>query len=136
RDHTLCSSTIRVYFPPNMRASVMVFQSYAICPHMTVFDNVAFPLVVEKRPRAEIRERVADVLKIVGLSGLEERSAPRLSGGQQQRVALARALVKRPRVLLLDEPLSNLDAELREAMRFEIRQLQRQLRITTLHVTN
>jgi iron(III) transport system ATP-binding protein len=130
------SSARRVFVPPNKRSIGMVFQSYAIWPHMTVFGNVAFPLIVEKRPRTEIRERVAEVLKIVGLAGLEDRSAPRLSGGQQQRVALARALVKRPRVLLLDEPLSNLDAKLREEMRFEIRQLQRQLGITTLYVTH
>jgi iron(III) transport system ATP-binding protein len=135
-DQAVFSSTRRVFVPPNKRSIGMVFQSYAIWPHMTVFDNVAFPLVVEKRPRAEIRERVAEVLRVVGLSGLEARSAPRLSGGQQQRVALARALVKRPRVLLLDEPLSNLDAKLREEMRFEIRQLQRQLGISTLYVTH
>jgi iron(III) transport system ATP-binding protein len=135
-DQAVFSASRRLFVPPNKRSIGMVFQSYAIWPHMTVFDNVAFPLVVEKRARAEIRARVAEVLKVVGLSGLEDRSAPRLSGGQQQRVALARALVKRPRMLLLDEPLSNLDAKLREEMRFEIRQLQRQLGITTLYVTH
>jgi iron(III) transport system ATP-binding protein len=101
-----------------------------------VFDNVAFPLVVEGRPRAEIRSRVTETLKVVGLSGLEARPAPRLSGGQQQRVALARALVREPRVLLLDEPLSNLDAKLRAEMRMEIRELQQRLGITTLYVTH
>ncbi len=135
-EEVVFASADRIFVPPNRRSIGMVFQSYAIWPHMTVFENVAFPLTVEKRPKGEIRERVAEVLRIVGLSGLETRPAPRLSGGQQQRVALARALVKRPRVLLLDEPLSNLDAKLREEMRFEIRHLQRELRITTLYVTH
>ncbi len=127
-----------VFVPPHARNIGMVFQSYAIWPHMTVFDNVAFPLR-HKRPRlarAEIRERVLRALQLVHLDGLEDRPAPYLSGGQQQRLALARALVSEPRVLLLDEPLSNLDAKLREEMRFEIRQVVDRLGVTTLFVTH
>src|SRR5579862_173345 len=127
-----------VWVPPHQRNIGMVFQSYAIWPHMTVFENVAFPLR-QKRPRlprAEIRERVGKALQLVHLDGLESRPAPYLSGGQQQRLALARALVGEPRVLLLDEPLSNLDAKLREEMRFEIRQVVERLGVTTLFVTH
>jgi iron(III) transport system ATP-binding protein len=114
----------------------MVFQSYAIWPHMTVFENVAFPLQELRRPRAEIRERAMTILGTVGLGGLHDRPAPMLSGGQQQRVALARALVSNPQVLLLDEPLSNLDARLREEMRFELRDMQAKLGITSIFVTH
>jgi iron(III) transport system ATP-binding protein len=124
--------------PAYRRDIGMVFQSYAIWPHMTVFENVAFPLV-ERRPRpprAEIRERVLKALALVQLAGLEDRPAPFLSGGQQQRLALARALVKEPKVLLLDEPLSNLDAKLREETRGELRQLVDRLGITTVYVTH
>lgn len=126
----------RVYVPTNKRPIGMVFQSYAIWPHMTVFENVAYPLTIQRRPKSEIRQRVGDVLKIVGLHGLEDRPAPKLSGGQQQRVAFARALVNQPKVMLLDEPLSNLDAKLREQMRFEIKALQRRVNITTIYVTH
>jgi iron(III) transport system ATP-binding protein len=113
----------------------MVFQSYAIWPHMTVFDNVAYPLKgnVDK---ATLKERSMRALELVGLDHLASRRAPNLSGGQQQRVALARALVAQPEVLLLDEPLSNLDAKLRDQMRKEIRELQQRLEITTLYVTH
>jgi iron(III) transport system ATP-binding protein len=116
----------------------MVFQSYAIWPHMTVFENAAFPLEAMKpRPsKTEIKKAVEEALALVGLEGLEQRPAPQLSGGQQQRLALARALVRRPSLLLLDEPLSNLDAKLRERMRIELRSLQRQLGITTVYVTH
>lgn len=126
----------RVYVPTNKRPIGMVFQSYAIWPHMTVFENVAYPLTIQRRPKSEIKQKVVDVLKIVGLDGLEERPAPKLSGGQQQRVAFARALVNEPKVMLLDEPLSNLDAKLRVAMRFEIKALQRRTNITTIFVTH
>jgi len=126
----------RVYVPTNKRPIGMVFQSYAIWPHMTVFENVAYPLTIQRRPKNEIRQKVQDVLKIVGLHGLEDRPAPKLSGGQQQRVAFARALVNQPKVMLLDEPLSNLDAKLREQMRFEIKALQRRVNITTIYVTH
>jgi ABC-type Fe3+/spermidine/putrescine transport system ATPase subunit len=114
----------------------MVFQSYAIWPHMTVFENVAFPLQLRGEPRSVIKAKVENVLDLVGLSGLGSRGATDLSGGQQQRVALARAVVYEPRLLLLDEPLSNLDAKLREHMRIELRALQQRLRIAVLFVTH
>jgi len=126
------------HVPPERRDLGMVFQSYAIWPHMTVFDNVAFPLQVA-RPRiarAQIARRVEETLALVQLSELAGRPAVAMSGGQQQRLAVARALVRRPRLLLLDEPLSNLDAKLRDAIRGELRNLQRKLGITTLYVTH
>ena len=125
-----------VFVPPDKRGIGMVFQSYAIWPHMTVYQNVAYALEVKRTPRAQIRPRVIEALELVGLAGLAERAAPNLSGGQQQRVALARAVVGRPRLLLFDEPLSNLDAKLRERMRHEIRELQQRLGITALYVTH
>jgi ABC-type Fe3+/spermidine/putrescine transport system ATPase subunit len=121
---------------PEKRDLGMVFQSYAIWPHMTVFDNVAFPLQLRGVRGIALRERVAGVLDLVGLSGLGGRGASELSGGQQQRVALARAIVYEPKLLLLDEPLSNLDAKLRERMRVELRALQRRLGIAVLFVTH
>ena len=126
------------FVPTHDRDIGMVFQSYAIWPHLTVFENVAFPLRVArtKRSKAEIVSAVGEALALVGLEGLESRAAPQLSGGQQQRLALARALVGRPKLLLLDEPLSNLDAKLRERMRIELRDLQRRLGITTIYVTH
>jgi len=132
------SSQRSIFVPPNRRGLGMVFQSYAIWPHMTVFENVASPLRVGRRKLAkrELEERVLRVLKVVALEELAGREATRLSGGQQQRLALARALVMEPRLLLLDEPLSNLDAKLRERMRFELKRLQRDLRITTVYVTH
>jgi iron(III) transport system ATP-binding protein len=133
---TVYGSDERVYVPTNRRPIGMVFQSYAIWPHMTVFENVAYPLTIQRRSKADIRQKVGEVLKIVGLDGLEDRPAPKLSGGQQQRVAFARALVNEPKVMLLDEPLSNLDAKLREQMRFEIKALQRRINITTIYVTH
>ncbi len=134
--HTVYAQGERVYVPTNKRPIGMVFQSYAIWPHMTVAENVAYPLTIQRRPKDEIRRRVIDVLKIVGLDGLEDRPAPKLSGGQQQRVAFARALINEPKVMLLDEPLSNLDARLRVQMRFEIKALQRRTSITTIFVTH
>jgi len=125
-----------LFVPPERRRLGMVFQSYAIWPHLTVFENVAFPLRVRRESSEMIRERVSHALEIVGLGGLSERGATQLSGGQQQRVALARALVYEPALLLLDEPLSNLDAKLREQMRFELRALQRTLNLTILYVTH
>ena len=128
----------RAYVPTYQRDIGMVFQSYAIWPHMTVYENAAYPLRVDgkRHPRREVEAAVDEALDLVGLAGYEDRMATQLSGGQQQRLSLARALVRRPRVLLLDEPLSNLDAKLREHMRQEIRLLQRRLRITTLFVTH
>ena len=133
---TVFASGERLYVPTNKRPIGMVFQSYAIWPHMTVAENVAYPLTIHRRPKAEVKRKVADVLRIVGLDGLEDRPAPKLSGGQQQRVAFARALVNEPKVMLLDEPLSNLDAKLRVQMRSEIKSLQRRTNITTIFVTH
>ncbi len=124
------------FLPPEKREMGMVFQSYAIWPHMTVFENVSYPLRLRRAAESVIQDKVASVLDLVGLSGLEGRSAMLLSGGQQQRVALARALVYSPKILLLDEPLSNLDAKLREQMRVELRNLQRRLSITVVFVTH
>lgn len=130
----------RVHVPTNRRGLGMVFQSYAIWPHMKVFDNVAFPLQVVPRQtrlsRKEIRERVMRTLETMELADYAERHATKLSGGQQQRLALARALVTEPDLILLDEPLSNLDAKLRESMRFELKRFQRELGITSVYVTH
>src|SRR6184192_3167568 len=133
---TVYSSSRGIFVAPNKRNFGMVFQSYAIWPHMNVFQNVAFPLEVRRLARKEIRERVMRVLAAVQLDHLVDREATKLSGGQQQRLALARALVMEPALLLLDEPLSNLDAKLRERMRFELKRLQRDLKITTVYVTH
>jgi len=122
--------------PPEQRGLGMVFQTYAIWPHMNVFDNVAYPLQVRGTPRDEVRVRVAKALHFVQLEGYQQRPATRLSGGQQQRVALARALVAEPRVILFDEPLSNLDAKLREETRKELRSFLGQLQITAVYVTH
>jgi iron(III) transport system ATP-binding protein len=122
--------------PPHRRDMSMVFQSYAIFPHLNVFENIAYGLNVQRLPKREIRERVARVLELVALTGLENRAPNQLSGGQQQRVALARALIMEPKVLLMDEPLSNLDAKLRVQMRTEIRRIQQQLGITSVYVTH
>ncbi len=131
------SSMRGILVPPHKRDIGMVFQSYAIWPHMTVFENVAFPLRETRRlSRTEIKDRVGHALRLVQLSGLEDRPAPFLSGGQQQRLALARALVREPKVLLLDEPLSNLDAKLREDTRLELRELVKKVGITTVYVTH
>lgn len=122
--------------PPNKRDMAMVFQSYAIFPHLSVFENIAYGLRIKKLSNDEIRRRVAQIMALTKLTGLENRMPNQMSGGQQQRVALARALVVEPKVLLFDEPLSNLDAKLREEMRFEIRDLQRRLNITSIYVTH
>jgi iron(III) transport system ATP-binding protein len=124
------------YLTPDKRGLGMVFQSYAIWPHMSVFDNVAFPLKVRRGRKAEIKTAVMDALETMQMGHLAQRPATLLSGGQQQRLALARAMVARPRMLLLDEPLSNLDAKLRELMRFELKRLQAELGITTIYVTH
>jgi iron(III) transport system ATP-binding protein len=122
--------------PPHKRDMSMVFQSYAIFPHLNVYENVAYGLKVQRMSKNEVRERVATVLELVELGGYGDRAPHQLSGGQQQRVALARALVMEPKVLLMDEPLSNLDAKLREQMRTEIRRIQQHLGITSVYVTH
>ncbi len=129
-------SSLQGVVPPERRRMSLVFQSYALWPHMTVFQNIAFGLEMRRMARGEIKRRVAWILGVVNLSGYEERYPHELSGGQQQRVAVARALVVQPDTLLLDEPLSNLDASLREQMRFEIRRIHRETGITTVYVTH
>lgn len=140
RDRVLSDAEARVWVPPQGRGLGMVFQSYAIWPHMTVFENAAFPLRIrrgsERHAKGEIRAQVYEVLSIMGLDELAERNASNLSGGQQQRLALARAIVTRPPLLLLDEPLSNLDAKLRSSLRLELQRLQKDLGITSVYVTH
>ena len=136
KNRTIVSVEKGIFVNPEKRNMGMVFQSYAIWPHMTVFKNVAYPLQLRRHSRSEIRQRVLKALDLVGLVGLEDRPAPNLSGGQQQRVAIARALVYEPEVLLLDEPLSNLDAKLREQMRLDLKLLQLRLGITVVYVTH
>jgi iron(III) transport system ATP-binding protein len=138
-NRTVFDSARRIFVPASDRGIGMVFQSYAIWPHMTVFENVAFPLRVSRAKKysaAEITDRVERMLDMVQLTGYERRPATQLSGGQQQRLAFARGLVHEPAILLLDEPLSNLDAKLREQMRLELKRLQRTLGITTVYVTH
>ena len=135
-DFVMTDTARDLILPPEQRHLGMVFQSYALWPHMKVFDNVAFALKLQKRPSDEIKQRVQESLALVGLEELADRYPFQLSGGQQQRVALARAVVSRPKVLLLDEPLSNLDAKIRENARIWLRGLQQQLGITTVYVTH
>lgn len=137
-DQLVFSGSQGVFVPPVERRLGMVFQSYAIWPHLTVFENVALPLLegMHRLPKAEVREKVRHALALVGLQDLEDRPAPLLSGGQQQRVALARAMAVEPVVLLMDEPLSNLDARLREELRGEIKGLTKRLGVTVVYVTH
>jgi iron(III) transport system ATP-binding protein len=122
--------------PPNKRDTAMVFQSYGLFPHMTVKDNISYGLRFKDLNKAEVKKKTKEIMELVGLPGYEDRNPGELSGGQQQRVALARSLIIEPKVLLFDEPLSNLDAKLRENMRNEIRKLQRKLSITSIYVTH
>lgn len=137
----LCGKPVSIksknlYVPPEDRGLGMVFQSFAVWPHMNIFENVAFPLRVRKVPKAEMAERVQMALKHTSLDGMEKVYPGNLSGGQQQRIALARAIVTNPKVMLLDEPLSNLDPKLRETMRFEIKELQKKFNFTIIFVTH
>ena len=137
----LCGKPVSIksknlYVPPEDRGLGMVFQSFAVWPHMNIFENVAFPLRVRTVPKAEMAERVKMALKHTSLDGMEKVYPGNLSGGQQQRIALARAIVTNPKVMLLDEPLSNLDPKLRETMRFEIKELQKKFNFTIIFVTH
>ena len=122
--------------PPNQRPTTMVFQNYALFPHLTVFENIAYGLKIRREAMNNIRKKTAEIMRLVGLEGFEERSPAQLSGGQQQRVSLARSLIMEPKVLLLDEPLSNLDAKLRVSTRLEIRKIQQRVGITSVYVTH
>ncbi|MGE5310968.1 MAG: ABC transporter ATP-binding protein [Nitrospirota bacterium] len=135
-DRIVASSGRKIFVPPRDRNVAMVFQSYALYPHLSVFDNIAFPLKIAKTGTAEIKRSVARVAELLGIHQLLERKPRELSGGQRQRVSIARALVRNPEVFLLDEPLSNLDAQLRTATRGELKRLQRETGITTLYVTH
>jgi len=135
-DEIVWSKDRGIFVPPEKRGLSMVFQTYAIWPHMNVFDNVAYPLQVRNEPKEEIKRKVEETLRFVQLEGFENRPATRLSGGQQQRVALARALAPEPKVILFDEPLSNLDAKLREETRKELRSFLTKLKITAVYVTH
>ena len=135
-DRVVTSAEQGIHLPPDKRRIGMVFQSYAIWPHMNVFENIAFPLRGKRRPEAEIRDKVMTMLQSLGLEGLHDRPAPLLSGGQQQRVALGRALIGDPDVLLLDEPFSNLDARRRDEMRFELKEVQARVGVTTIFITH
>jgi iron(III) transport system ATP-binding protein len=135
-DNLVSSVKENIFLSPDNRNISMVFQNYAVWPHMNVFDNVAYPLKVSKVNKKEIKKRVSEVLELVKLGNLSKRYPNQLSGGQQQRVALARALIMEPDVMLLDEPLSNLDAKLREEMRFEIKEIHRKVGLTIIYVTH
>ncbi len=135
-DRVVWSKDRGIFIPPEKRELSMVFQTYAIWPHMNVFDNVAYPLQLRKEPKEEIKRKVEKTLRFVQLEGFENRPATKLSGGQQQRIALARALAPEPKVILFDEPLSNLDAKLREETRKELRSFLTNLKITAVYVTH
>lgn len=135
-DEIVSDPESKTFLLPEKRNVGMVFQTYAVWPHMNVFENVAYPLKFKKMTKEKINDEVMKILKIVELDGLELRKSHELSGGQQQRVALARGLVMRPRILLLDEPLSNLDAKLREKMRKDIRAIQQEFKLTMVYVTH
>lgn len=135
-DFVMTDMSRNLVLPPERRHLGMVFQSYALWPHMTVYDNLAFGLKIQKTPRGEMKRRISETLELVGLGDMERRYPYQLSGGQQQRVALARAVVGEPQVLLLDEPLSNLDAKVREHARFWLREMQQRLGITAVYVTH
>lgn len=135
-DRVITSTAKNVHLPPEVRHMGMVFQSYAVWPHKNVFENIAYPLRLRHMSGSAVQQKVTEALRLVNLENMDDRYPNQLSGGQQQRVALARALVMEPDVLLLDEPLSNLDAKLRERMRFEIVELQQRLGITVVYVTH
>jgi len=136
RGHIYLDDRDVTYLHPKKREVAMVFQNYALFPHMTVFENISFPLKIEKRPKGEIRKRVKEVTELLGIGHLLDKKPRTLSGGEAQRVALARAIIREPKVFLMDEPLSNVDAKLRVHIRGELKTLQKDLQITTVYVTH